>query len=137
MNLGRSAFGQNAPLIQHGDRLGQIHDDAHVVFDQKNCRGGVEGADQCFEGVDFGFGQALGRFIENEQAGVLCEAHADFEDALVAIAEVAGGLIGAVCQAYLFNDCGQRFSRGIAGSQLAAGGQRHVVGHRQPRRRPR
>ena len=48
------------------------------VFDQKNCRGGVEGADQCFEGVDFGFGQALGRFIENEQAGVLCEAHGRF-----------------------------------------------------------
>ena len=55
---------------------------------------------------------------------------ADFEDALVAIAEVAGGLIGAVCQAYLFKDFGH-LRRGRR-SQLAAGGEGDVFGHRQP-----
>ena len=33
-DLLRRAFGQHVPSVEHGDAVGEVEDDAHVVLDQ-------------------------------------------------------------------------------------------------------
>ena len=90
------SIGEYHALIQNGDVFGDGHDDVHVMLDQQDCGFCIERFDQLVEVFDFGFRQALGGFIKNEQARVLGKAHANFQDALVSVAEIAGQLVSAV-----------------------------------------
>ncbi len=86
-------------MVEHGDAVGERHDDPHVVLDDQHCRRLGDLAHQRDEAVDLAVGQALGRLVEDQQPGLQREAHGDLQQPLVAIGEGAGGVALAAVKA--------------------------------------
>ncbi len=128
-DLGGGACGQFLTKIQHGDLVGKIHHHIHVMLDQQH--GGLRGhgADKCLERVDFGIGETLGGFIQDQQFGVHRQAHRDFQQALVAIGQRAGDLIGHVCKTHA-GQCGHAVCVQVLAT-FALDGECDVIKHRQ------
>jgi hypothetical protein len=36
LHLGRTSFGDLHPVVQHGDMVGEPHDDLHIVLDEED-----------------------------------------------------------------------------------------------------
>ena len=89
------ALRQHGAVIQHGDPVGDAEDDVHVMLDEQH--GDflvlVERADQLGHVVGLLIAHAGGRLVQQQQFRLAGERDADFHDALVAMAELAGDTV--------------------------------------------
>jgi hypothetical protein len=89
----RRALGDFFTVVEHSDPLADTHHDAHGVFNEKD--GEIELAvDALDEGYELDFLlwiQTGGGFVEQEQARAGGEGAHDFEAALFAVGQAAGG----------------------------------------------
>ncbi len=80
--------------------VGNFHDDGHVVLDQQDrCAIVVtDAAQQIVQFVRLARVKAGGRLIETKQRRLRHHGAGDFEPALRAIRQGAGGIVGTRCQ---------------------------------------
>ncbi len=99
-DLARRAVGDLGAVVEHDDMVGDLHHHRHVVLDQQDG-GAVLLADREQQRVELealARVEAGGRLVEAEQHRIGAHRARDFEPALVAIGQVAGGIVGAVDQ---------------------------------------
>src|ERR1700704_1155223 len=97
----RRAFGDLDAVIHHHDVVGNLHHHRHVVLYQQD-RDAVIGADREQQFAQCGALariQSGGGLIEAQQCGLGAHRARDFETALIAVRQVAGGIVGAIEQA--------------------------------------
>ena len=83
-------------LIEHGDAVGEMEDDAHVVLDQHDGQVAVlvQPADELGDLVGLLVAHAGGRLVEQQQARLERERHRDLGGALVAVRQFADQPVG-------------------------------------------
>ena len=91
----RTVAGDDLAVIEHGDRIGQRHDQIDMVFDQQD-RDAQPGnpADHGFEIVDLLRRQSGGGFVEQQQARLASQRTRDLEPALQSERQEACFIIG-------------------------------------------
>ena len=98
LHFGGSAGGDHAPVVQHGDVIGDGHHHVHVVLDQDDRDAAVrQQADQRLEVLDLAMREAGRRLVEQQQPRLERERPRDLEAALVAegqIARLLGRVVG-------------------------------------------
>ena len=105
LHLFHRAFDEHFAFVKHCDRAGDLSDEFHVVFDDND--GVVHGqALEDFAGFDgFFVCHARGRFVDEEEFGVLQNDHCNFEPLFLAVREGGRRGVQVVGQAGLFCDC--------------------------------
>ena len=92
LDLRRSPLGDLLAEIQHGDRLRDAHDHAHLVLDEQD--GDSQLVAQPMDEVGHGLGLARihagGRLVEEQQVRLAGERPGDLQAALIAIGQVLG-----------------------------------------------
>ena len=132
-------------VVEHDDAVGNAHDHAHVVFDEKDRHVFVlaDVEQQAVEILGFARVEAGGRLVEAQHDGPCAHGAGDLQPALVAIGKVAGGIVGAVDEAGLLQPVGGEIHGFLAGVLIALGvedagervsrgtHQRVVLGHHE------
>lgn len=96
----RFARGDDLPVIEHVNPVGDVHDDAHVVLDEKDGDAlGQDFADEIHEFLAFRRVHACGGFIEQQEDGSCGEGPRDFEAALKSVGQLRGELISVGSEA--------------------------------------
>jgi hypothetical protein len=87
---GRNIASDDLPIDQHGNAVGQIEDNVHVMFDHDQGAALADLADQRHRARGLGSAHAGARLVEQDDASVAGDGNADFERALFRISEHAG-----------------------------------------------
>src|SRR5712691_10531415 len=90
----RAAGGEDRAQRHHGDVVGDLEHDLHVVLDDHDVDRASELADLADRALGFGRAHAAGRFVEQKEPRRRDERHADLEQRDVAIGERAGLTLG-------------------------------------------
>jgi hypothetical protein len=88
-------------VVEHGDPVGDPHDHAHVVLDEQDGQAqlGHQAHQELHEAGRLALGHPGGGLVEQQERRLRGQGPSDLEPALVAVGQVAGGLVGAGAQA--------------------------------------
>src|SRR5699024_8092498 len=92
-------FGQYFALVEHGNGVGELGDDAEVVVDHEYGALGSDLPNQYSYAADILGAHALGGFVEQQQFRVEGQCRGDFQRPLAAIGQFDTGRVGEVGQA--------------------------------------
>jgi hypothetical protein len=128
--------------VEHGDAIGDVEDDVHVVLDEENGQAGVETAKKPAHLGRLARRQAGHGLVEQEDPGIAGQAEHDLELALLAVREVADLHVQPVAVAGLIQEAmglvvhptvrGQEAPHHVLGRPQAGDRQQHVVEDGQP-----
>src|SRR5208282_1664362 len=96
--------GDDLAIHQHGNAVGKVENDAHVVLDHDQGAALADLADQRHSARGLGHAHASARLVEQNDAGAAGDGDADLERALLGIGEHAGLYPAAVDQVDRFED---------------------------------
>src|ERR1700743_3835046 len=111
-NLGGWAISNLAAIIEHDNMVADLHDDAHVMFDQQNADTHIAAnvMQQRVEIGGFTGIEACRRLLETQQHQVGAHAPGNFQAALGAIEQAAGRIIGKMKESYLLEPVDSKFA---------------------------
>src|SRR5258706_199478 len=96
LHIGRRAFGDLFAVVQHQHTVADIHHQSHVVLDkQDGCAVAADAFQQIAQRPGFRGVHAGRRFIQREQLRVGGKRARDLEAALVAVGQIARGIVGS------------------------------------------
>ena len=98
-DIGRFAVGDDAPLVQHRDPVGQRQHAVDVVLDQQHRVRRRQFPDQRADHLAIGLGEAGQRFVQQQQFRVGGERDGDFQQPFLAMREVGARFGGSLVQA--------------------------------------
>jgi hypothetical protein len=100
LHLGGRALGDDGAELQHGDAVGQVHHEFHVVFHHQNGQPfGAQLRQQLGQRLLLKVAQAGGRLVQQQQAGSASQRAGDFEDALLAQGQLPASACMNIAQA--------------------------------------
>ncbi len=94
----RGVHRDDLPIHQHGDAVRQIEDHVHVVFDHHQGAPFTDAAHERNHALGLGTTHPCGRFVQQHAARVAHHRHADFQQTLIGVAQVAGRCVFARTQ---------------------------------------
>ena len=102
MDLLGQPFGDLLAVVEHGDVLGDAHDDAHVVLDEQNGDAQLiaQPANELGRLRGLARVHARGRLVEQEQLGFTGQRAGNLQPALIAVGQVARQCIALAAQAH-------------------------------------
>ena len=99
LHLLRPALGDQTPVVEHVDLLGDAHDQFDVVLDEKHGDpGGADVADPLDQIGALGGVHAGRRLVEQQQARLGGQSAGDLHQTLRPVGKAGGGQVGLVCQ---------------------------------------
>src|SRR5208337_690840 len=100
LHLAWAAFGDLTATIEHGNSLGDVHYDRHVVFDQDDRRTpfSINVEDEAGHVLLFFLVHAAHRLVEQQQLGIERQGAPELDALPEAIGEPAGRLLAQILE---------------------------------------
>ena len=88
LDLVTEAISDDLPVVQHGNSIGQLEGNVHIMLDDQQCDGGIELLKQGRHDVGLGRRQPRGGLVQEEEPGIAGQRQRDLELALLTVREV-------------------------------------------------
>src|SRR5689334_1033334 len=79
LDVGGASFGQHLPLVHHGDDIGDLPHEGHVVLDHDDRVPALQRIEDLGGMHGLLHSHAGGRLVEENDLAVLCQQECDFE----------------------------------------------------------
>ena len=114
-------FRDLAAVIEHDDAVGDAHHHAHVVLDQQDGQRMLlaDFEEQLVQLGGLAGVKPGGGLVEAEQHRRGAHGARDFEPPLIAIGQVAGGIVGAIQKADFAEPIGRALNGVLLGARIA------------------